>query len=69
VTKTLIDIDDELLTSAGAALGTSTKRATVEAALREVLDRRHRLAALDQLRDMDFLGEMTDPRFEDRAWG
>lgn len=35
--KTLIDIDDGLLEAARQALGTTTKKDTVNAALREVL--------------------------------
>ncbi len=34
MSKTQIDIDDDLLAQAGEILGTTTKRATVEAALR-----------------------------------
>src|SRR5262249_17982047 len=37
--KTLIDIDDELLRQAQRILGASTKKATVNAALREVVRR------------------------------
>ena len=36
MTKTLIDIDDEYLAAAQQALGTATKKDTVNAALREV---------------------------------
>ena len=36
VTKTLIDIDDEYLAAAQQALDTTTKKDTVNAALREV---------------------------------
>jgi Arc/MetJ family transcription regulator len=36
MTKTLIDIDDEYLAAAQQALGTTTKKDTVNAALREV---------------------------------
>jgi Arc/MetJ family transcription regulator len=39
VTKTLIDVDDELLRQAQRILGTETKRATVNRALREVVRR------------------------------
>jgi len=37
--KTLIDIDDELLERAQHVLGTATKKATVNGALREVVRR------------------------------
>ena len=36
MTKTLIEIDDEYLAAAQRALGTATKKDTVNAALREV---------------------------------
>ena len=36
MTKTLIEIDDEYLAAAQQALGTTTKKDTVNAALREV---------------------------------
>jgi Arc/MetJ family transcription regulator len=39
VAKTLIDIDDELLEQARQILGTDTKKATVNAALRDVVRR------------------------------
>jgi Arc/MetJ family transcription regulator len=37
--KTLIDVDDELLTRAQQILGTDTKKATVNTALREIVRR------------------------------
>ncbi len=37
MTKTLIDIDDELLARARQILGADTKKATVNAALREIV--------------------------------
>jgi Arc/MetJ family transcription regulator len=39
VTKTLIDVDDELLRQAQRILGTVTKKDTVNAALREIVRR------------------------------
>jgi len=39
VTKTLIDLDDELLADATRALGTSTKKDTVTKALQEAVER------------------------------
>lgn len=49
--RTVIDLDDELLASAARELGTSTKKDTVNAALREVLETRRRALALTRLRD------------------
>jgi Arc/MetJ family transcription regulator len=46
--RTNIEIDDALMTEAMAASGLSTKRATVDAALR-LLARRKRQAAVDKL--------------------
>jgi Arc/MetJ family transcription regulator len=42
--RTMIDIDDELMAQARAILRTTTKKATVERALLEVIDRHKRLA-------------------------
>jgi Arc/MetJ family transcription regulator len=69
MTKTLIDIDDELLASAAAVLGTSTKRSTVEAALRELIARHRRLAGVEALQELGFIADLADPGFEGRAWG
>lgn len=44
--KTMIDIDDEALAGAAEELGTSTKKDTVNAALRYVAERRRRLEQL-----------------------
>jgi Arc/MetJ family transcription regulator len=49
--RTVIDLDDELLTSVARELGTSTKKDTVNAALREVLANRRRAVALTRLRE------------------
>lgn len=49
--RTVIDLDDELVASVAKELGTSTKKDTVNAALREVLTNRRRAVALTRLRD------------------
>ena len=49
--RTVIDLDDELVASVAKELGTSTKKDTVNAALREVLTNRRRALALTRLRD------------------
>jgi Arc/MetJ family transcription regulator len=51
VARTVIDLDDELLASVAKELGTTTKKDTVNAALREVLANRRRAVALTRLRD------------------
>ncbi|MGQ4598123.1 type II toxin-antitoxin system VapB family antitoxin [Nocardia sp. R6R-6] len=50
MSRTLIDIDDEALSLAAEELGTKTKVATVNAALREVANRRAVSKMLQQLR-------------------
>jgi Arc/MetJ family transcription regulator len=49
MTKTLIDIDEQLLADAAIAFGTKTKKDTVAAALREGVERKKRALALARL--------------------
>jgi Arc/MetJ family transcription regulator len=58
--RTIIDIDDEFLGAAQAELGTTTKRDTVNEALRYVAERKARSRAI--LDDPFFLGgsDLTD---------
>ncbi|MER5911621.1 type II toxin-antitoxin system VapB family antitoxin [Streptomyces sp. NPDC001982] len=49
MTKTLIDIDEELLAEAAIAFGTKTKKDTVNAALKEGVERKKRALALARL--------------------
>ncbi|MGW6457768.1 type II toxin-antitoxin system VapB family antitoxin [Streptomyces sp. NPDC055078] len=51
------DLDDQALSEAASILGTTTKKDTVNAALREIARRRRRLNALDQLADMGARGD------------
>ncbi len=60
MTKTAIEIDDEALAAAAAVLGTSTKKDTVNAALREVSARLQRLQALEELRAMSARGDFDE---------
>ncbi|HRY11736.1 MAG TPA: type II toxin-antitoxin system VapB family antitoxin [Candidatus Nanopelagicales bacterium] len=60
MTKTPIDIDDEALAAAAAVLGTTTKKDTVNTALREVSARLRRLAALEKLGDMADRGDFDE---------
>ncbi|MGW6427637.1 type II toxin-antitoxin system VapB family antitoxin [Nocardia sp. NPDC055053] len=53
MSRTLIDIDDDALNLAAEELGTKTKVATVNAALREVANRRAVAKMLQQFRDSD----------------
>jgi Arc/MetJ family transcription regulator len=52
--RTIIDVDDELLVAAQAELGTTTKKDTVNEALRYVAERQARSRAI--LDDPFFLG-------------
>ena len=59
MTKTLIEIDDEYLAAAQHALGTTTKKDTVNAALREVA------ALAARRRDLQRLTSRGLPDLED----
>jgi Arc/MetJ family transcription regulator len=52
VAKTLLDVDEDLLAEASTALGTSTKKDTVNEALRQAVEvsRERRRRALESLR-------------------
>ncbi|MFE5295396.1 type II toxin-antitoxin system VapB family antitoxin [Streptomyces sp. NPDC056632] len=50
MSRTVIDLDDDLLAEVAKALGTGTKKDTVNTALREVLETRRRALALTRLR-------------------
>ena len=51
MSRTVIDLDDELVADVARALGTRTKKDTVNTALREVLESRRRAVALTRLRE------------------
>jgi Arc/MetJ family transcription regulator len=50
VSRTVIDLDDDMLADVAQVLGTRTKQATVNAALREALENRRGALALTKLR-------------------
>jgi Arc/MetJ family transcription regulator len=52
MSRTVIDLDDEALEAAAKELGTTTKRDTINTALREVVTRNRRLRALGELQDL-----------------
>jgi Arc/MetJ family transcription regulator len=56
--RTNIDIDDALLAKAMEATGLTTKKATVEEALRRLVRQRERAAALDDLRGLGWEGDL-----------
>ena len=68
MTKTLVDIDDNLLEAAREVLGTSTKKDTVNAALREVLAAQERRRASVELIMWGQRNEPWDDSVRDRAW-
>jgi len=67
VTKRLIDVDDTKLEAVRALLGTTTLKATVDAALDEVLALDERRRALLAERGVD-LAELVDPEARQAAW-
>lgn len=60
MTKTLVDIDDDLLAQAAAELGTTTKKDTVNAALSEVVRRRAAARLIEFGREGGF-ADLLDP--------
>ncbi|GAA0902927.1 type II toxin-antitoxin system VapB family antitoxin [Streptomyces thermoalcalitolerans] len=70
MTRTVIDLDDQLVAEVAKALGTRTKKETVNTALREVLENRRRSLALTRLRaaaaegafDLDLLEDKRNYR-------
>ena len=68
MTKTLIDIDDDLLEAAREVLGTTTKKDTVNTALREVLAAQQRRRAVDDLIAWTAGHEPLDRDARLRAW-
>ncbi|TMM34196.1 MAG: hypothetical protein E6F99_22490 [Actinobacteria bacterium] len=61
--RTVIDLDDDALADAAAELGTTTKVATVNEALRLAAARRRTAAYLDLLAQLDM-----DDNDRTRAW-
>lgn len=60
--RTNIDIDDDLLLEAMAATGLSTKKATVEEALRQIVASRRRRDALRSLEGVGWDGDLDAMR-------
>ena len=60
--RTNIDIDDELLAEAQAIAGTTTKKATVEHALRELVRRKERQRVRELLGTVEWSGDLEDSR-------
>ncbi|MEO3854179.1 type II toxin-antitoxin system VapB family antitoxin [Acrocarpospora sp. B8E8] len=66
MSRTVIDLDDDLVAEVAKALGTSTKKETVNSALREVLENRRRALALARLREAAGEGAFDLEVFEDK---
>lgn len=66
MTRTVIDLDDDLVADVAKALGTTTKKETVNIALREVLDSRRRALALTRLRAAAIDGAFDFELLEDK---
>ncbi|MFE5289483.1 type II toxin-antitoxin system VapB family antitoxin [Nocardia sp. NPDC056611] len=64
--RTVIDLDDQLVADASKALGTTTKKDTVNAALREILEIRRRAVALTRLQEAVADGAIDVEIFEDK---
>ncbi|OYU75312.1 MAG: DUF2191 domain-containing protein [Alphaproteobacteria bacterium PA3] len=63
IMRTNIEIDDDLMASAMAEGGFSTKKETVETALRELLERRRRGRGLRALRGkIEWIGDLDSMR-------
>ncbi|MGW4032598.1 type II toxin-antitoxin system VapB family antitoxin [Streptomyces sp. NPDC004838] len=67
MSRTVIDLDDDLLADVAQALGTSTKKETVNTALREVLENRRRALALTRLRTAAADGGFDLDLFDDKG--
>lgn len=62
--QTVVDLDDDALAEAARYLGTTTKKDTVNAALREIIDRRHRVETIARMRALVASGEIVHPEAE-----
>ena len=67
MTKRLVDIDDDVLAAARGALGTSTLKATVHAALTEAAAAAQRRRFVQRMLD-DGLPDLRDPTVATSAW-
>jgi Arc/MetJ family transcription regulator len=67
MTRTVIDIDDDALAAAAKVLKTSTKKDTINTALREIAQRDIRARMLDRFADdPDYWARQREAR--ERAW-
>jgi hypothetical protein len=68
MSRTVIDLDDELVEQAAAVFGTSTKVATVNAALADAVNRAKRMEFIDWLVSGG-LPDLSDHKVMNAAWG
>jgi Arc/MetJ family transcription regulator len=66
MTKTLIDVDEQLMAAAMAATGQTTKRGTVTEALEQVVRKAHAVDYLAQLQ-AGLASDLDDPEVIGRA--
>lgn len=67
--RTNIDIDDELMAKAMKATGQTTKKATVEAALRKAVSLAEQRKALKELKGIGWDGDLDEMRKDSgRHW-
>jgi Arc/MetJ family transcription regulator len=67
MSRTLLDLDDELLAEAARLLGTRTKKDTVNGALAELVKQRRREELVEWLAT-DPLPDLRDPDVMGQAW-
>lgn len=67
MSRTVIDLDDDLLAKAAELFGTRTKVATVNAALSDAVNRAERAEFLDWLA-ADGLPDLGDADVMEKAW-
>ncbi|MGH3544790.1 MAG: type II toxin-antitoxin system VapB family antitoxin [Mycobacteriales bacterium] len=67
MSRTVIDLDDDLLATAASMLGTTSKRATVHQALRQTVEQRLRRLHVER-----YLSggnpDLTNPQLLGQAW-
>lgn len=67
MTRTVLNLDDDLLARASEIFGTKTKVATVNAALADVVSRAGQLEFIDWLAS-GALPDLGNPEVMDKAW-
>lgn len=68
MSRTVIDLDDDLVAEAADILGTTTKRATVNGALEEFVAASKRRRFMEMINEGAFT-DLADEEVMARAWG